>query len=168
MDPHHTVEIGAKSIWGGTIPAVISRADRRQHLYVIGKSGTGKTTLLRNMLIQDIEAGEGVALLDPHGDLAQELINLIPPRRLNDVIFFSPSDQNFPIALNILPRVEPDLRHLVASSVVSAFMHSWRSSWGPRLQYIYHATLSALLECQNTTLLGAKECSPTPTIAREF
>lgn len=148
------IYLGNKETWGGEQPFGMSTEQRRQHLYVIGKTGSGKTTLLRNLLVQQIDAGHGVALLDPHGDLAEELLDHIPPSRSDDLVYFNPSDLEYPIGLNLLANVPPDARHLVASGIVSAFKSIWRDSWGPRLEYILYNCLAALLDCQNTTLLG--------------
>jgi len=148
------VYIGYRNIWGETRPIAFSREDRRQHLYVVGKTGTGKTALIRNMVIQDIEAGHGVGVLDPHGDLAEDLLDHIPPRRTDHVVYFNPADVEHPPSFNMLANVPPDERPLVASSVVSAFKNIWRDSWGPRLEYLLYAACAALLECQNTSLLG--------------
>src|SRR5207302_6186971 len=92
--------------------------------------------------------------IDPHGDPAEELFNHIPPWRADHLCYFNPGDLDFPIGLNVLANVEPDSRHLVASGIVSAFKGIWRDSWGPRLEYILHNAVSALLDCRNTTLLG--------------
>ena len=146
--------IGYKETWGGERLFKLNAEDRRHHLYIIGKTGSGKTTLLRNLLVQQIDAGHGVALLDPHGDLAEELLDHIPPRRADDLVYFNPADLEHPIGLNLLANVPPDSRHLVASGIVSAFKSIWRDSWGPRLEYILYNCLAALLDCPNTTLLG--------------
>jgi hypothetical protein len=123
-------------------------------MYIIGKTGSGKTTLLRNLLIQHIALGHGVGLIDPHGDLAEELLNHIPPSRADHLAYFNPGDLDFPIGLNLLADVEPDDRHLAASGIVGAFKNIWRDSWGPRLEYILYNAVAALLECPNTSLLG--------------
>src|ERR1043165_1067804 len=146
--------LGERQDWGEPQPFGISAVDQRQHIYVIGKTGSGKTTLLRNMIIQHIEKGHGVGLIDPHGDLAEELLNDIPPRRADHLLYFNPGDLEFPIAMNVLANVPPDNRHLVASGVVSAFKGIWRDSWGPRLEYLLYNAVSALLDCKNATLLG--------------
>jgi hypothetical protein len=152
---HEThILIGEREGWGNPIPFGISPADRRHHVYVIGKTGSGKTTLLRNMIVQHIARGDGVGLIDPHGDLAEELLNHIPPRRADHLCYFNPGDLEFPVGLNLLWNVAPDDRHLVASGVVGAFKGIWRDSWGPRLEYILYNAVAALLECKNVTLLG--------------
>src|SRR5882672_224862 len=102
MNNDHVVSIGMREVWGGEIPFGLAVPDRRQHLYVIGKSGTGKTALLRNSIIQDIAAGHGVGVIDPHGDLAEELLNHIPPWRADHLVFFNPGDLEYPIGLNVL------------------------------------------------------------------
>lgn len=142
-------------MFGGEAPMLLSRADLRQHLYVVGKTGTGKSTLLFNLLAGLIESGAGVGLIDPHGDLAEALLDHIPRHRVPDVIYFNP-DPDYPIGFNLLQPVPSHLRHLVASSVVGAFKGAWRESWGPRLEYCLNACLMALLECPNATLLGVQ------------
>jgi hypothetical protein len=146
--------LGNREVWGGRQPFGILRADRRQHFYVIGKSGAGKTTLLRNLILQDIEAGHGVGVIDPHGDLAAEILDCIPPRRVNDVVYFNPADIEHPIAFNLFGSVHPLNRHLVASGVVGIFKSIWRDFWGPRMEYILYAAVAALLECEDVSLLG--------------
>jgi hypothetical protein len=143
--------VGIRDNWGNKTPFGISPIDRRQHLYIIGKTGTGKTTLLRNLLAQDIARGHGVGLIDPHGDLAEEILDLIPPWRTDHVVHFNPADVEYPIGLNLLRSREHT--HLVASHVVGAFKSIWRDSWGPRLEHILYATVMALTECENTSLL---------------
>lgn len=128
--------------------------DRRRHVYFIGKTGMGKSTVLENMIIADIRAGRGVAVVDPHGDLAEKVINYIPPSRVNDVIYFNPADIDYPIAFNVVEQVEPHLRHLVASGLVGVFQKLWADSWGPRLEYILRNTILAILDYPGSTLLG--------------
>jgi hypothetical protein len=150
--PHIT--IGERNGWGEPQSFGISAVDQRQHVYVIGKTGSGKTTLLRNLILQHIAFGHGVGLIDPHGDLAEDLLHHIPPHRADHLVYFNPGDLEFPVGLNLLANVAPDARHLVASGIVSAFKGIWRESWGPRLEYILHNAVSAMLDCQNATLLG--------------
>lgn len=146
--------IGNRTIWGGEKPFGISAVDRRQHLYVIGKTGTGKTTLLKNLISQDIERGHGLALIDPHGDLAEEILDYIPPWRADHVLYFNPADSDFPIGFNLVQSSLGRRNYLEASAIVSAFKNIWRDSWGPRLEYILYAAVAALMECDNVSLLA--------------
>jgi energy-coupling factor transporter ATP-binding protein EcfA2 len=150
------IYIGKRHQWGHQEPQLfgLRHVDRRQHVYVIGKTGSGKSTLLRNMLLQHVALGHGVGLIDPHGDLAEEILQLVPRNRADDLVYFNPSDLDHPIGLNLLARVPRDERPLVASGIISAFKGLWGESWGPRMEYILHMTIVALLECENVTLLG--------------
>lgn len=132
----------------------IKTDDRRRHMYLIGKTGMGKSTILENMIVDDIRAGHGVAVVDPHGDLAEKIIEYIPSERINDVVYFNPSDINFPIAFNVVEQVEPHLRHLVASGLIGVFQKLWADSWGPRLEYILRNAILAILDFPGSTLLG--------------
>ena len=128
--------------------------DRRRHMYVVGKTGMGKTTLLENMVLNDIYAGHGVGVVDPHGDFAEKIIDYIPAHRINDVVYFNPSDIDYPIGFNILENVNPRYQHLVASGLMGVFKKIWPDVWSARMEYILNNTLLALLEFPNTTLLG--------------
>lgn len=150
------IDLGTRESWGETVPFSLSREDRRAHLYAIGKSGVGKTTLLFNLILQDIEAGRGVGVIDPHGDLARDLLDHIPPHRVEDVVYFDPSDVEHPIGLNLLAQVPEDRRHLVASGIVGAFKGIWADSWGNRMEYILYCAVAAILDCENVSLLGVQ------------
>ena len=132
----------------------IKTDDRRRHMYFIGKTGMGKSTVLENMIIQDIQDGKGVCVVDPHGDLVEKIINFIPSDRINDVIYFNPADLDFPIGFNVLEQVDASQRHLVVSGLIGVFKKIWADSWGPRLEYVLHHAISALLEYPGATLLG--------------
>ncbi len=132
----------------------IKTDDRRRHMYFIGKTGMGKSTVLENMVIQDIQNGKGVCVVDPHGDLVEKVIDFIPPNRINDVVYFNPADLNYPIAFNILEHVSIEQRHLVVSGLLGVFKKIWADSWGPRLEYVLHNAISALMEYPDSTLLG--------------
>lgn len=162
MNQDHFVEIGTRHVWGGNLPFGLSREDRMRHLYVVGKTGTGKSTLLKNLILQTIEAGDGVAVLDPHGDLAEEILDHIPPRRSHQVCYFNPADQEYPISFNLFRPCDPKRRHLVTSAIVGAFKSVWWESWGPRLEYVLSASVAALLECENTSLLGVPRMLADP------
>lgn len=154
MNNDDHIQIGKRHGWGDSQPFGIGTDDQRQHVYIIGKTGSGKSTLLRNLILQHILLGHGVGVIDPHGDLAQELLNHIPPHRADDLCYFNPGDLEFPIGFNLLANVPPDERHLVASGIVGAFKGIWHDSWGPRLEYILYNAVAALLDCRNETLLG--------------
>ena len=132
----------------------IKEDDRRRHTYVIGKTGMGKTNLLENMIISDIKAGRGVAVIDPHGDLAEAVLNFVPASRINDVVYFNPADVDYPIAFNVMEQVDSKYRHLVASGLIGVFKKIWADSWGPRLEYLLRNVILALLEYPGSTLLG--------------
>lgn len=132
----------------------IKTDDRRRHMYVVGKTGMGKTTILENMVLNDIYAGHGVGLVDPHGDFAEKIIDFIPSNRINDVVYFNPADVNFPIGFNILESINPEYRHLVASGLMGVFKKIWPDVWSARMEYILNNTLLALLDYPGTTLLG--------------
>ncbi|MSU75587.1 MAG: DUF87 domain-containing protein [Candidatus Magasanikbacteria bacterium] len=128
--------------------------DRRRHMYVVGKTGMGKTTILENMVLNDIYAGHGVGVVDPHGDFAEKIINYVPPNRINDVVYFNPSDIDYPIGFNILETIRPEQKHLVASGLMGVFKKIWPDVWSARMEYILNNTILALLDFPGTTLLG--------------
>ena len=132
----------------------ILREDRRHHMYFIGKTGVGKSTVLHNMAISDIQKGEGLAVIDPHGELVESLLDFIPKERIKDVVYFNPADQDYPIAFNLLENVKPELKTIVASGLVGIFKKIWAESWGPRLEYILRNDILALLDYPDATLLG--------------
>ncbi|MFH1255081.1 MAG: type IV secretion system DNA-binding domain-containing protein [bacterium] len=132
----------------------IKTDDRRRHMYLIGKTGMGKSTILENMIVDDIRAGRGIMVVDPHGDLAEKIVDYIPASRVNDVIYFNPADIDYPIAFNIIEQVEPHLRHLVASGLIGVFKKLWADSWGPRLEYILRNAILAVLDYPGSTLLA--------------
>lgn len=131
----------------------IKNKDRLGHIYAIGKTGTGKSTLLLNMAIADIEYGNGICIIDPHGDVAETLLDYIPHERITEVIYFNPADVQFPIAFNPLRNVHPEYHHLVCSGLLSTFKKIWADSWGPRLEYILRFSILTLLEYRQGTLL---------------
>lgn len=128
--------------------------DRRLHMYAIGKTGTGKSTMLENMIIDDIREGRGVAVVDPHGELINHILDFIPSDRINDVVYFNPADRDFPLGFNPLENVDPDLKNIIASGVVGIFKKIFGESWGPRLEYILRNCILALLDYPDSTLLG--------------
>jgi len=139
---------GADKLFG------IRQEDRRRHIYIIGKTGMGKSTLLENMIVSDIQEGKGVAVVDPHGDLADHILDNIPSNRTNDVIVFDPSDRDFPVAFNMLENIDPSMNSIVASGLVGIFKKLYAESWGPRLEHILRNTILSLLESPGMTMLG--------------
>ncbi|MEK7465111.1 MAG: DUF87 domain-containing protein, partial [Patescibacteria group bacterium] len=132
----------------------IKREDRRKHVYIIGKTGMGKSTVLENMTIQDIQQGRGVAVVDPHGEYAEKMLDFVPRHRMNDVIYFNPADTGYPVAFNIMERVAEDQRHLVSSGLLGVFKKIWPDVWSPRMEYLLANAILALLETPEATLLG--------------
>lgn len=132
----------------------IKTDDRRRHIYIVGKTGMGKTALLINMAIQDILMGRGVGFVDPHGEAAEALLDYIPPPRINDVVYFNPADIDYPIGFNVMERIKFEDRHLVASGLMGVFKKIWPDVWSARMEYILNNTVLALLEYPNSTLLG--------------
>ncbi|MDP2669210.1 MAG: type IV secretion system DNA-binding domain-containing protein [bacterium] len=133
----------------------IKKIDRRKHMYVIGKTGMGKTTLLENMAMQDIQSGEGLAFIDPHGETAYKLLDFVPKERMKDVIYFDPADAAFPVGFNVMENVDPDRRHFVASGLMGVFKKIFGPDvWSARMEYILGNTVLALLEYPDSTLLS--------------
>jgi hypothetical protein len=130
----------------------IKDKDRRRHVWTIGKTGTGKSTLLVNMAIDDLKKGRGLAYIDPHGDACEILLNYIPKNRINDVVYFNPADKDFPVVINPLEVTNKEEAELVVSGIVSIFNKIFGFSWGPRLEYILRTTLLTLAEVPNSTL----------------
>ena len=131
----------------------IKAKDRSKHVYIVGKTGMGKSTLLENMAVQDVQNGEGLAFIDPHGSTAEKILQYVPQDRIKDVIYFAPFDLDFPIAFNVMEDVGYDKRHLVVAGLMSAFKKIWVDAWSARMEYILSNTLLALLEYPESTLL---------------
>jgi len=132
----------------------IKMDDRRRHMYIIGKTGMGKSELLKNIAIQDIQDGRGLAFIDPHGDPVEDLLDYIPEHRIKDVIYINPADMEYPIAFNVMESVDPDKRHLVTDGIMAVFKKLWIDLWSARMEYILNYTILALLEIPESTLLG--------------
>ena len=131
----------------------IKTEDRRKHVYIIGKTGVGKSTLIANMAIDDIRKGRGVGIIDPHGDLSETILDFIPKRRMNDVVYLEPFDTERPFSLNVLEIKNKQQKDLVASGIVSIFYKLYKDSWGPRLEYILRNVILTLLEAPGATLV---------------
>lgn len=154
FDPNKITFFAKTDARGGQVPFGIKAQDRTRHMYVIGKTGMGKSTLLENMAVQDIQNGEGLAFIDPHGQTAETLLDYIPEHRKDDVLYFAPFDMEHPVSFNVMEDVGPDKRHLVVSGLMSTFKKIWVDAWSARMEYILSNTLLALLEYPGSTLLG--------------
>lgn len=132
----------------------IKTDDRRRHMYVIGKTGMGKTTVMENMVLNDIYKGHGVGIVDPHGDFAEKIIDFIPPHRINDVVYFNPGDVDNPIGFNVLEVTTEEQKHLIAAGLMGIFKKIWPDVWSSRMEYILNNTVLALLDYPGSTLLG--------------
>jgi hypothetical protein len=133
----------------------IKKRDKRRHTYIIGRTGTGKTVMMRNMIVSDILAGEGVGLIDPHGETAEFILDHIPAHRVEDVIYFNPGDVEFPVGFNPIYVKDKGQRDLVADNIIGVFK-KYFESWGPRLEYILYNTILSALDSQGTTLLSVQ------------
>ncbi len=145
----------------------IKEKNRRGHMYLIGKTGTGKSNLLATMAISDIKQGNGIAVIDPHGDLVETLLKQVPKERLKDVIYFNPGDLNYPIGFNPLYNISPDQQHLVVSGLIAVFKKIWFEFWGPRLEHILRHSLLTLLEYPGATLLDIPRLLTEPEFRQE-
>lgn len=154
------LNIGTRLVWGADHSFGISAQNRRRHVYVIGQTGTGKSTLLTSCIAQDMATGQGLCLIDPHGDLVDDVLDRVPSHRIDDVVLLDPTDPTYVVGWNPFYRVPAGERALVASNMVAAFRHVWGDSWGPRLEYILFNTVAALLDapdaCRATFLSVAR------------
>lgn len=152
-DPEKITYFAATDARGKRTAFGVRAKDRSKHVYIIGKTGMGKSTLLENMAIQDIQGGEGLCFIDPHGSTAEKLLSYVPEHRIKDVLYFAPFDVDSPIGFNVMEDVGYDKRHLVVAGLMSAFKRIWVDAWSARMEYILQNTLLALLEYPDTTLL---------------
>lgn len=143
---HNFLELGVRDIWERQYPFGLDAVSRARHLYLVGQTGTGKSTLISNLVRQDIERGEGVTLIDPHGDLADAIFDVVPSRRIDDVVIIDPTDRDHVPAFNPFYRVPIDDRPRVTSNLVATFKHVWPDSWGPRLEHILRNAVHLVLD----------------------
>lgn len=149
------VYLGETSFRNEKVRFGIKQDDRRRHMYVVGSTGMGKSEFLKNMAIQDIEAGRGVCFIDPHGDSVDALLDFVPEERVKDVVYFNPNDLEYPIAFNVMEKVDFEYRHLVSSGLLGVFKKIWGAeAWSGRMEYILNNTILALLEYPGSTLLA--------------
>ncbi len=157
MDPEQITYFGETDSRNKRVRFGIKAKDRTKHVYVIGKTGMGKSTLLENMAIQDLKNGEGMAFMDPHGKTAELLLDYVPAERIKDIVYFAPFDIEYPISFNVLEDIGEDKRHLVVSGLMSTFKKIWVDAWSARMEYILSNTLLALIEYPGATLLGVNK-----------
>lgn len=166
MEENNIIFIGQTNWRNRGRPFGIRRNDRRQHMYVVGQTGTGKTTLLETLIRQDIVAGEGLALVDPHGDLAGRLQSSVPPSRTSDLIVVDPADPNCRYRFNPLSGVDEERRSVAAASLLECLEKLWPSAWGVRLEHILRNTLLLLLEQPGSTLADIPRLYDDPDYRR--
>lgn len=154
FDPEMITFFAKTDARGQEVAFGIKAKDRQRHMYVVGKTGMGKSTLLENMAAQDIQNGEGMAFIDPHGSAAETLLEYVPEHRVKDVVYFAPFDLDHPVSFNVMEDVGPDKRHLVVSGLMSTFKKIWVDAWSARMEYILTNALLALIEYPDTTLLS--------------
>jgi len=154
FDPEKITFFAKTDARGQNVTFGVKAKDRQRHMYVVGKTGMGKSTLLENMAAQDIQNGEGMAFIDPHGSAAETLLEYVPEHRVKDVIYFAPFDLDHPISFNVMEDVGHDKRHLVVSGLMSTFKKIWVDAWSARMEYILTNALLALIEYPDTTLLS--------------
>ena len=154
FDPEKITFFAKTDARGKNVAFGIKAKDRQRHMYVVGKTGMGKSTLLENMAVQDIQNGEGMAFIDPHGSAAETLLEYVPEHRVNDVVYFAPFDLDNPISFNVMEDVGQDKRHLVVSGLMSTFKKIWVDAWSARMEYILTNALLVLIEYPDTTLLS--------------
>jgi hypothetical protein len=152
--PDNLTVLGESVFQGQRLRFGIRPDDRRRHIYVIGKTGMGKSTILENMIESDIRSGKGVAVIDPHGDLIDACLKFIPKERSNDVVLFDPSDRDYPMSFNMLEVASPEQRPLITSGLMSVFMKLWPDAFSGRMEYILRNTIIALLESEGSSMLG--------------
>ena len=146
----------------------IKTDDRRRHIYIVGKTGMGKTAMLENMAIQDIQEGRGMAFVDPHGEAAENLLDFVPANRVKDVVYFNPADLDYPIAFNIMEKVSLEKRHLIAGGLMGVFKKIWPDVWSARMEYILNNCILALLEYPGSTLLGINRMLADPDYRKKI
>ncbi|MBI4086143.1 MAG: type IV secretion system DNA-binding domain-containing protein [Candidatus Liptonbacteria bacterium] len=132
----------------------IKRIDRRRHLYIVGKSGVGKSKLLELLIRQDIAYGHGVCLIDPHGDVIEAMLNFIPEERINDVALIDPSDTLHPVSFNPLANVDPMFKHQLAQGLIEVMEKQFGANWTPRLEHVFRFSVLALLDYPHATMRG--------------
>lgn len=132
----------------------IKRMDRRRHMYIIGKSGVGKSKLQELMIRQDIAYGHGLCVIDPHGELIDDILDFIPKERINDVCIIDPGDVDFPSSFNPLAKVDPNFKHQLTQGLIEVLKKQFGANWTPRLEHVFRFTVLALLDYPYATMRG--------------
>jgi hypothetical protein len=153
-DDPDVLAFGSTNYHNQQVPFGMLREDRARHLYVVGKSGTGKSKLLELLISTDMKAGKGLCVMDPHGDLVDAVIKHVPEERINDVIYFNPMDTEFPIAFNPMQAVKPELKLRVTIGFIEIFKKLFGANWTPRLEHVLRQTTLALLDSKGTTVFS--------------
>lgn len=144
--PNDFIQLGVREVWNQQHPFGLEADQRARHLYLVGMTGTGKSTLISNLVRQDIERGAGITLIDPHGDLAEAIFDVMPSHRIDNVVIVDPTDHAYVPSFNPFFRVPLDERPRIASNLVATFKHVWTDSWGPRLEHILRNTMRLVLD----------------------
>ena len=145
-EPTEVSLFGLTNFRGANQKFGIKRRDRGRHLYIIGQTGAGKSGLLQLLTLNDIYHNQGLAIIDPHGDYATDMMKYIPEHRLNDVVYMNPADTSFPMAFNPMEVFDENLKNHISSEIVGVLKRMFVDSWGPRLEYILRYTILALLD----------------------
>lgn len=132
----------------------IKRKDRRRHMYIIGKSGVGKSKLLELMIRQDVAYGHGLCLMDPHGDVIEEILKFIPKERMEDVVIIDPTDLDHPVSFNPLTNIDPSFKHQLTQGLIEVMEKQFGANWTPRLEHVFRFTCLALLDYPHATMRG--------------
>ena len=132
----------------------LKRVDRRRHLYMVGKSGVGKSKLIELLIRQDIAYGHGVCVMDPHGDLIEAILDFVPKNRVEDVIIIDPSDLDYPVAFNPLSNIAPEFKHQLTQGLIEVLEKQFGANWTPRLEHVFRFTCLALLDYPHATMRG--------------
>lgn len=156
-DPEDMSVFGVTDFRGRKFTFGMKREDRRRHLYIAGKSGSGKSKLLEKLIADDIKAHKGVCVIDPHGDLVQNLFYHVPKDRIEDVVYFSPSDMQFPIAFNPLENVSREFKQQVTQGLIEIFHKFFGADWTPKIEHVFRFTVLALLDFKKATLMGMQK-----------
>ncbi len=132
----------------------MKRVDRRRHIYIIGKSGVGKSKMLELFIRQDVAYSHGLCLIDPHGDVIEEILDFIPKEKIEDVVIIDPSDRDYPVSFNPLQNVDPEFKHQLTQGLIEVMEKQFGANWTPRLEHVFRFTCLALLDYPHATMRG--------------